>query len=246
MTPDNLKERLRSALRNIGWEVRRYPNYHDPSLRRHSLFKANAVDLVIDVGANTGQYASELREYGYENRIISLEPMREAFEVLQRNSKADDAWQAINAAAGTGSGTLTINLSGNSISSSALPMLERHARVSPQSIYEGKEVVQVDTLDSLLANRIQGANGIALKIDTQGFEADVLDGAAELLPKVSIAEIELSFVPLYEGQHLWWDLVAQMKSAGFEVVGLTPGLWDRSTGEMLQADGLFINPTHNR
>ena len=79
-----------------------------------------------------------------------------------------------------------------------------------------------------------------LKVDTQGFEAQVLDGAGPLLGRLAAISLELSFVPLYEGQQLFDDLVTRLRDAGYVLYALEAGFGDRRTGRMLQCDGLFV------
>lgn len=108
-------------------------------------------DLVLDVGANTGQYAARLRELGYGGKILSFEPLPDAHAQLLARAAADPLWEvhprcALGAAAGTGA----LNVAGNSVSSSLLPMLDLHAAAAPRSIYIGQVETPVTTLDALL------------------------------------------------------------------------------------------------
>ena len=77
-------------------------------------------------------------------------------------------------------------------------------------------------------------------LDTQGYEAHVLAGAGELLPSFPAIQLELSFVPLYEGQLLADDLICLLAEHGFRMHALESGFADPRTGRMLQADGLFV------
>jgi hypothetical protein len=67
----------------------------------------------------------------------------------------------------------------------------------------------------------------------------VLRGAKELLANVRLVECELTVVPLYEGQPLMGHMMNVLASAGFELIALSPGFHDASTGEILQYDGMF-------
>jgi FkbM family methyltransferase len=204
------------------------------------LFAAQGIDLVIDVGANVGQYGRELRAYGYDAPIVSLEPTEAAFAELAALAARDPRWTAMRTAAGTEQGYITINVAANSVSSSALSMLDRHAEAAPESLFVGTETAPVDRLDSIAAPWITAARRPFLKIDVQGLERSVLEGATAILPSVVAVELELSFVPLYEDQPLWRELIDYMESAGFALAGLTPVFWDNASGEMLQADGVFL------
>jgi FkbM family methyltransferase len=228
------------ALRRAGWDLHRHPGWFDFAHRRAVLLRARGVDLVVDVGANAGQYGEELREYGYGGEIVSMEPLREPYARLAARAGGDPRWTALRTAAGSQPGELTINVAANSDSSSALAMLDRHLDAAPQSAYVGHEQAPVDRLDAIADPYVARARRPYLKIDTQGFEWDVLDGAAELLPRLAGVELELSLVALYEGQRTWLELVERMAAVGLRPVGLGHDFWDERTGETLQVDGIFV------
>jgi FkbM family methyltransferase len=238
------KQRLHEAvvrgLRRTGWDLHRHPGWFDFAHRRSVLMAARGIDLVLDVGANAGQYGAELREYGYDGPIVSFEPLAAAHARLAARSGADPRWTAVRSAVGAHPGELAINVAANSDSSSALAMLDAHLDAAPQSAYVGVEHVPVDTLDALAAPHLAHARRPYLKVDTQGFEWAVLDGAAATLPQLAVVELELSLVPLYEGQHTWLQLVERMADAGLRPVGLGHDFWDERTGETLQVDGIFV------
>lgn len=199
-----------------------------------------ACDLVIDVGANTGQYAAKLRASGYGGRIISLEPLPDAHAQLAARAAADPLWEvyprcALGATAGTG----TLNVAGNSVSSSLLPMLDLHAEAAPESVYTGQVETPIITLDSLLEHGLDAARRPYLKIDTQGFEADVLAGGVEILPRMHAVEIELSLAPLYAGQQSWRWFIDFFEARGFHIWELRSAFRDPRDGRMLQMDALF-------
>lgn len=240
MDATGMKARVKDRLQRAGWDINRFPYAKDAPPRRARLLTAKGVDLVVDVGANIGQYGLELRRWGYAGDILSLEPMGAAYEGLSATAEADGRWTAIRSAAGAEAGKLTINIAGNSVSSSALPMLQRHSDASPHSVYVTTETAPVDRLDKLLADRLTTYRRPYLKIDTQGFESHVLDGAAGVLDRFVGVELELSLVPLYEGQTLMPDMLERMAKAGLRLAMLTEGFFDQGTGETLQMDGVFL------
>jgi len=198
------------------------------------------IDLVLDVGANMGQFAAEIRRYGYAGRIVSFEPLSQAHGELQQSCAADPLWDAYpRCAIGDTNGEVEINIAGNSESSSILPMLESHRSAAPQSAYQGKEKASIKTLDVVAGQYLKDARATFLKIDTQGFEWHVLDGARETLPHIKGILVELSLVPLYEGQHLWQDVIARLETAGFTLWAFKPVFSDQATGRTLQMDGIF-------
>src|SRR6185503_14619714 len=95
-------------------------------LRRLAIMESNRIGLVVDIGANTGQYGSMLRRSGYKGPLLSIEPLSAAFRELSRRAGRDPNWSTIEAAVGAQNTEAEINVSANSASSSLLPMEERH------------------------------------------------------------------------------------------------------------------------
>ncbi|WP_394550973.1 FkbM family methyltransferase [Agromyces sp. MMS24-JH15] len=235
-----LKSMIRRAAHHVGLDVRRYHHGMEMSAgdRAADLICQRDIDLVIDVGANKGQYAQWIRERGYLGRIISFEPLSDAFALLDESTKRDPDWCAINVAIGESDRELELNIAKNSVSSSILPMDARHRSAAPHSVYVGKERVHQRTLDSCLA--MDASISPFLKIDVQGNEGAVLDGAIELMPRIVGVQIEMSFVELYSGQPLFDELLHRLEGCGMELWSLIPGFADPGTGRLLQADGIFF------
>ena len=198
------------------------------------------VDTVVDVGANIGQYSSSLRASGFRGRIVSCEPLSDAFAALAKRAASDPGWTAVHTAVGDKPGTLEINVAANSFSSSVLPMADAHREAAPGSEFVGSQTVPVTTVEDLVREQDIEPARTFLKIDTQGYESRVLDGAGDLVGRFPAVQLELSFVPLYEGQDLFGDLTARMERAGYGLFCIETGFGDPRTGRMLQADGLFV------
>lgn len=197
------------------------------------------VRAVLDIGANVGQYAVLTRSAGFGGQIISCEPLSGAFAQLSQRAAKDEHWTALNTAVGAEPGTATINVSENSFSSSIRDMTEAHLTTAPQSRFIATEEVPVTTVAALVEAHGLDPRHTLLKIDTQGFEDEVLRGAGDLVGQVAAIQLELSFVELYAGQRLFDDLVAAMATAGYRIQQLEPGISDPD-GRMLQVDGLFV------
>jgi FkbM family methyltransferase len=227
---------LRSALHKRNLDLVR-----DPYPRRVATALGwLGIDTVLDIGANIGQYGSALRAGGFTGRIISCEPLPDAFAHLARRSGSDERWTALNTAAGDAPGTLEINVSANSYSSSLLPMTAAHLDAAPGSQFIGTEKAMVTTVADIVAEQRVDPARTLLKVDTQGYEGPVLDGAGAVLDRLAAVQLELSFVPLYDGQQLYDELVGRLGAAGFQLYALDPGFGDPRTGRMLQCDGLFV------
>ncbi len=225
----------------ISWAKNSSPSAaQSAAIQLVSTLRKFEIDLVLDIGANTGQFGSEIRYYGYTGKIVSFEPLSQAHSILVKTIAEDSNWEAYPPCAlGDQNGETVINIAGNSQSSSLLPMLEAHRSAAPESVYEGEERVSIKTLDIVAGDYVKGARAPFLKIDTQGFEWRVLDGARETLPRIKGILVELSLVPLYEGQHLWRDLVDRLEDEGFALWALRPGFIDQRQGRTLQVDGVF-------
>lgn len=241
-----IKDVLREGLGlEVGWVKPPQPTQDQLEARKivTSLHQFD-IDLILDVGANQGQFAAEMRQGGYTGRIVSFEPLSQAHGKLAQACAGDALWEAYpRCALGDRAGEAEINIAGNSQSSSILPMLETHRSAAPESAYQGKELVPVKTLDAVAGKYLQDARAAFLKIDTQGFEWHVLDGARETLPHIKGVLVELSLVPLYEGQHLWREVIDRLEAAGFTLWAFKPGFSDPVSGRSLQVDGIFYrNP----
>jgi len=234
------KDFIKRSFRSFGLEVHRYTPIISPAAQLVSSLRKFNIDLVFDVGANQGQFASEIRAHGYTGYILSFEPLSKAHAELLRVSNADARWEVFpQCALGDAEGEVEINIAGNSASSSLLPMLDSHLAAAPFTAYVGKETVLLRTLDSVAADYISRFKNPFLKIDTQGFEWEVLNGAQNVLRHARGVVLELSLIPLYEGQHLWEELIERLKKEGFSLWAIQPEFVDPRDGRTLQVNGVF-------
>jgi hypothetical protein len=132
----------------------------------------------------------------------------------------------------------TINVAANSWSSSLLAMTDTHLSAAPDSVYVGEEVIEIRPLDSL--DLIQPHEVAWIKIDTQGSEASVLGGGHETVKRACAVEIELTYLALYEGQALAWEIGKILSDLGFNLVALSNPLYHPSRPALLQIDGIFV------
>jgi FkbM family methyltransferase len=226
-------------LRRLGFEVMRYDGRRFVARKRVEVVDKARVNVVLDAGAGIGQFAGWLRDEGYKGRIVSFEPVGETFAELERRSARDRAWDCVNVALGAHNGESVVNVAGNLWSSSLLPMTRLHEAAAPASSYVRAEAVQLARLDSL--NVVGPQDRAYLKIDVQGAENAVLEGAAGVLDRIVAAELELSLVELYGGQDLLWALLERMRADGFAPVWLGESiLRNPSTDEILALDAIFV------
>jgi FkbM family methyltransferase len=212
----------------------------DHLLRRAALMRNRGIDLVLDVGANKGQFGSSLREeIGYRGRIVSFEPLSEAFADLRRIATADAAWSCHNFALGEETGEATINISANSHSSSLLPVSERAIEIEPSVAPVARERIKLRRLDDVFAEAVRPGETPYLKIDAQGYEMKILKGGLHVLERFPLIQLETSFFPVYKDESLIGEVIQFLATLGFRVVSFEPGWDDPKTGEMLQADLIF-------
>jgi FkbM family methyltransferase len=171
------------------------------------------VDLVIDVGANTGQFAREIRSMGYRGRIHSFEPLPAAFAELQRHAANDPQWDLSNVGVGSEAGKLEINIARNSVFSSFRPLSDLAGKFDPNSQTVETLKVPVVTLDKAVGK--SPAKSIFIKIDTQGFEQEVLAGAKAILQRAVGVQLELPVDHLYENVWSFNEALAAMGGYGF-------------------------------
>lgn len=232
---------VQRMLRRLGYDLHRHIPALSADAQRSAILGNQGVNLVLDVGANAGQFGLSLRASGYAGRIVSFEPLESARRILVAASAADERWEvADRAAIGHEEGELDLHVSANSVSSSALEMLDMHLRSAPGSRYVGVERVALRRLDALAAPYMRPDAAVFLKIDTQGFEDRVLDGAAGILPKVTAIQLELSLVPLYVGQKLLPEMLERLRVLGFSPWAFWPAFVEPESGRTLQVDATFV------
>jgi len=201
-----------------------------------TLLAHHGIDLVLDVGANKGQYAVELRRQGYSGRMISFEPQPDVFEILQTRTRGDSQWQAVNIGLGEQDGELEMNIFAVSDYGSLLPPM---AGVTTPPVI-AKRRVPVRRLDSSWSEYCQPRDKVFLKMDVQGYEKKVIEGTAGCLDKIVGIQMEMSLTPLYEGQPGWEEMVQFMRVRGFVLWKIEKGAWDPKTGRESELDGFFF------
>ena len=229
---------IQNILQKLNFQLKRYP---DSDIRRRlKIIQSQEINCIFDIGANTGQYGVYMRKYGYKHKIISFEPLQKAFNQLQINASKDSQWETYNYALGDENAKATINVANNSSSSSILDMLPKHLENAPHSKYVSQEEIEIKTLDSQFDKLYKKGDKLMLKIDTQGYEKLVIDGAGKSLKNVQIIQLEMSIIPLYKDEMLFDDMIQYLKQRNFELYSLENGFSDAENGRLLQVDGIFV------
>ena len=226
-----LKYLLWRAAHRVGLDV--YPLDSRNSVQSFlaHIFTTKAVDCIWDIGANTGQYASMVRNIGFRGDIVSFEPIPVVWEKLRQNASADFKWTIYErCAVGLSEGTAVMNVTVDSVSSSLLRPIDATAVVRTES-------VKVERLDSIIEN-IKPSSYSLLKLDCQGGEYDIVLSAGSRIQMFLYVQMEASIYPLYEGERTLFDIFDLMHSLGFDVAFIFPGITDQRD-RMVQTELVF-------
>lgn len=230
-----------TLLQRWGWDVRRTAYPSSEEVLRTRFLSVARPSVVFDVGANIGQYGLSLRKCGFAGRIVSFEAIASVHARLSTVAAGDRDWiVAPCCALGRAQGEARINLARNSVSSSLLPMNDAHLNAAPDSRYISSETVRLERLDDIALPLVPKDGRLFLKVDTQGYEEEVLAGAELALKSVYAMQLELSVVPLYQGAPSLRRILELCEAIGFQLHGLIPGFYEEKSGRLLQMDGLFL------
>lgn len=232
-----IKEAVKKLFNILGFHIEYYPKLVLKS--RIDLINTHNIKTIIDVGANKGQYAKEMRELGFKGDIISFEPLKEAYSILAQESNKDKKWYIHNFALGSSNEVLEINVASNLASSSILEMEKSHIEALPYIKYVSKEKINLRQLDNVWNDLIaEHPKEYYLKIDTQGFENEVLKGSENVLAHIKGIQLEMSLTTLYSNEWLFDEMYDYLKKKGYQLSGLEPQFYD-TNGKLLQMDGIF-------
>ena len=211
------------------------------SYRLNLALKENNIEYVFDIGANEGQFAQELRYYGFKNKIISFEPLIEEHKKLVLNSSKDSKWNVYKRiAVGNKNSQNVINVSKNSVSSSILNINKIHIDNAPESKFVDQQTVEEKKLEDIFYELDIKESNLFLKIDTQGYESQVLDGAEKIIKRFKGILVEVSLTELYETQKTWLHIIQKIESLGFKIWSIDRGFTNKNNGRSLQADLVFF------
>jgi FkbM family methyltransferase len=251
-----MKNAIRAVLqhlaRGVGCELIPQWRLANRELSAHltDLFARYRIDCVLDVGANRGQYRDFLRdEVGFAGQIVSFEPMGNLAAVLKERATADSRWRIYHCAVGRAAGTLPLNvMKDDSLSSFRAPENVRvREDLDAQNTVVRVEHVPVRTLDELwpmIARELAVARPY-LKMDTQGFDLEVIAGAGAALSQVIALQSEVAFRALYAAAPNYLDSIGQLQAAGFEITGLVPVSRDTEL-RVIESDCVMVNSRHAR
>lgn len=231
-----IRRRVRGLLQAFGYDIRAIDTY--ATKRPIDFIRSRQIDVVVDVGANTGQYGGKLREAGYRGWLISLEPVRATFELLKSRASRDPQWITLPSALGREAGNATINISEASVFSSLREQAAAATAFNQEARVIRQETIEITRLDDLFPTLPPGRR--FLKIDTQGYEQDVLAGARDCLAEFLGVQMELPIKHLYQDVWRLDEAVSFMSSRGFEISNIIPVSFDNNDPtSLLEVDCIF-------
>jgi FkbM family methyltransferase len=205
------------------------------------LFRRLEIDCVLDVGANTGQFASGLRRSGYRGRIDSFEPVSTVVDQLRTAAADDPDWTVHRLAAGDADGEAEINVRPGTMSS-LLPSSDFGRAWNDRLRESSTETIQVRRLDGLFDEAVAGlaAPRVFLKLDTQGFDLAAFSGLGARADDVLAMQSELSCVPIYDGMPTMTEQLTAYEAAGFALSGMFPVSRDDRSLRAIEFDAVMV------
>ena len=216
-------------------------NYRETAVKRFTdICLESEVIFVFDVGANVGQFAKDLRRHSYDGAIYSFEPVSYVYQRLAQNFRRDPNWKGLQLGVGSVSGRFNIQISANSgLSTSFLEMGEAHLENFPESHYIENENVRVVTLSDQIKELGIDIGRLAIKIDVQGFELEVLRGLVQEMAEVQCLLIEVSLTSLYVGEPTLSEIITFLENHNHRIVDIFRGVKSNS-GDLLQVDVISV------
>lgn len=221
------KELVRSSLNRVGLDLVRFPAPHTIAHDLQKFLLQEGINLILDVGAYHGSYCALLREKaGYRGRIVSFEPHRNSFDILNAGMADDENWQGYGFGISDNDRTATLNVyEGRGDFNSLLDLREQGAAAyDVDASRRSAERVQMHTLDSLWPRLVSGIDRprVFLKIDTQGHDTAVVRGAANNLKDIRGIQSELPVIELYDGMTPMPAALTFYRDLGYVPIGFFP------------------------
>ena len=245
------KNPLRVFANAFGYELFNLRRRQHFDLERHiaGLLDLYSINCVIDVGANAGQFGTSLRKQGYGGYIFSFEPIKATYQKLLEISKNDHKWEVFNYALGEEDAVKDMNVQAVSELSSFFEINEfgktelggGHPRLYV-------EAVPMKRLDQILPGLMESIDTprIFLKVDTQGYDINVVKGTSGYIKDILILQSEMSVLPIYDGMPTYTEALSYYSGLGFAITGLYPIARDSKTCILIEFDCVMVNKRNLR
>ena len=227
-----MKEIVRKIINLLGYEIKK---------KKRNFFLKNKIDLIIDVGAHRGEFAIDVLGENFEGKIISFEPQSKIYDVLLKNSSKFENWH-VHERCGIGkkNKNLKLNIMNETTCSSFFVPTKNLLSIDPNSRIIKKEKTKIFSLNNLFSKNYKIKKNTFLKIDTQGYDKYVLDGASKILKKLLYVQMELAIEPLYKNEINYESMIKYMKKRGF-IIWKLGGVIENLKGKSMSFDIIFKN-----
>ena len=198
------------------------------------------INVVLDVGANKGWYAEQLRKIGYSGYIFSFEPVLEDFRIIEKKSSTDEKWIAVNKAVGDKDEIKQFNVieSGDE-KQTVLSSFLNSSNFEIAKVVD-VEVIRLDGFKDQILTELEELR-IFLKTDTQGYDLNVWRGAEAIYPMIKALQSEISVVPIYENAPHYTESLETFERDGMELKSLNV-VHLTKTGAVLEYDCIMYRP----
>lgn len=231
-----VKKAIKYGFRLIDIDIRKIPAYET---NKFTWLKDYNINAIIDIGANVGQFALEINKFLPDAKILSFEPLKDAYNELLKLSNRIKNLKTFNVALGDIDETKKIFKNKFSPSSSIMEMADLHKEAFPFTNEVNREEIIIKRLDYIVAQE-ELKPEILIKLDVQGYEDKVIQGGMNTFKKATIVICEVSFYELYKGQLLFNEILDIFKNMGFVYkASINPGFHPKN-GMPLFADAIFI------
>ena len=228
-------------LNKFGYECIRKKK--SPSLKSHlfNLIDQYLIDIVIDVGANHGQFGKLLRSIGYQGEILSFEPSKKSFEILSKVSSKDERWTIYPLGLGDKKTSEKINIFESSDFNSLLQPSDMGKATFKSKLKKlHSESINIETLNRVLTPHTLKGRRILLKMDTQGYDLNVFKGASKHYSNIACLLTEISLQQIYQKMSDYHETLSFYESKGFAVSGLYP-VSRQKDSSVIEMDCFMIN-----
>jgi len=221
-----IKRTVESLARRAGYEI--VPKWRVQNLaharKLKEIFEHFQIAHVLDIGANIGQFRDFLRaQVGYGGPIHSFEPLVSLVHQMEQRGQQDRNWSIYPYALGAADGVRDINvMAATTFSSFLAPSYEAVPELTEPNTISRTERVNVMTLDKAATTLLRDIDfrRTFVKLDTQGFDLEVLDGGRSTFAQIPVLQTEVSLNPIYAGMPSMAESVAQFETAGFAIADL--------------------------
>lgn len=214
-----------------------------------AIMQRHDINMVVDVGANTGQFGLFLRrDVGYRGHMISFEPNRAAYNELCAKAKEDHNWKVYNMALGAQDSVAELCIPDDSSLASFLqPNSYSKEIFGEAATVSRKEKIEIRKSDIIFEfiESLDSHSNIFLKLDTQGYDLEVVRGLGKKVMTLKLFQSEVSIIPIYIGMPTWVESLSHFQHLGFELAGLYPVSRDRESFGVIEYDSLFVNKSAN-